>query len=148
MKKKYNYEDAWEDLHEFYGDEVLDTSNASEEYNFDKDALTYGDDDPAEYVDSIEFDVVDADGIAIKYELVGRIDIEDRTYLIIHRINDPDASTIRIVKAWDNENGELCLAEIEDEAEAKEVTERARMLLTDEDESWDDIPGGGVQWDD
>lgn len=132
MKKKYNYEDAWEDIQEFYGEEEL----AAE---LDEEILEYGDGDGVEFVNSITFDLVDENGNAMEYELVGRMDIEDRAYLIVHRISDTDASSVRIVKAWDNEDGELCVAEIEDEAEAEEVYERARMLLSDEDESWDEI---------
>lgn len=114
-----------------------------------KDSLTYGEDDPVEYVDNIVLNLTGEDGITLQYELLGRIDIKNRAYIIVHRMNDVETNSLVALRAWDDEaTGMLMGCEITDEEEAKEVYEEVMKLFTEEYDEWEDIPGGGVQWDD
>lgn len=147
---KYNVDDAWDDIEDFYGDDL--ETNDEEFVNrvnaeITKDSLTFGYGDPVEYVKNIELDLVDENGTKHKFELVGRIDIRENTYVLVHRIDDPDPSSLNPLKAWDNEYGQMMVCNIEDPNEYKEVAEMVEKLLKG-DPNAKDIPGGGVQWND
>lgn len=155
MAKKYNYDDDLAEIEAFYGDSLLEESLTPEELeeieamtqSITKDTLTYGEGDPVEYVQNFVFDLTDETGAVRQYEMVGRVDIEGRTYLALHRMDDTEKNSLIALRAWDDENGQLVATAITDEEEAREVYEQISLLLSDLDD-WKKIPGGGVQWDD
>lgn len=154
MKKKIQFEDeAWEELEDFYQDdlELHDEKYVSEvEEELDnslKDVLYYGEGDPAEFVQNIEFDMTNAEGVTYHVELVGRLDMENGTYLMVHPVGAPDPALLWIVKAWDDAEGNLQVAAIEDSDEYDEVLKFAEQTLYDDPDA-QTIEGGGVQQDD
>lgn len=147
---KYNADDAWDTIEDFYGDD-LETNNREfvdkVQSAFSKDALTYGPDDPVEYVDNYQLTLIDEYGNGYEVEMVGRVDMDGKTYLVIHRLDDPNPSSLSPLRAWDDENGQMQLCNINDDDEYRAVVEMIDKLLNDDPDAID-IPGGGVQWDD
>ena len=160
MKKKYYDEDEiWDEIDGFYEEnadttlrETIDTTGYEEPSEdddevFDKDALTYGEDDHPEYVRSLTYDLIDEKGNRIKNELVGRLDMEDGTYVLMHPIDSPDPALLNIFRAWEDPNEGLQLEGISDPDEFARVAAFAEKVLYDDPEATD-IPGGGIQWSD
>lgn len=175
-KNKYNYDDDWAEIEDYYGDDidnpdvnvpdimntVKELEEKEEEMSEEEkaylekiyseisvDDLTFGEGDPVEYVDNMVVQIEGEDGISLDYEVFGRIQIEERDYIIVHRISDPDRSSLLALRAYADDEGYLITREVTDENELKEVGEQIMLLISDDEEGgWEDIPGGGIQWDD
>ena len=112
----------------------------------DKDVLARPDED-VEYVENMTIWLTADDGSQHEFELVGRIDLEERTYVLLHPMESEDDSELIAVRATEAENGDAVFSDIEDEAEMEEVQKAVDALLFDDPDA-EEIEGGGVQWDD
>ena len=160
-KKYYDDDELWDEIDTFYEEnkdvqlrESIDGETTTSDYfndepeeKFDKDALTYGENDHPEYVKNLTVDLIDENGNTVPNEIVGRLDMEGRTYLLLHPMNAEDKALINIFHAFDDKNGELAIEGISDPDELKRVIEFAEKVLYDDPEATD-VPGGGVQWSD
>lgn len=146
---KYTADDAWDTIEEFYGDEL--ESNDQEfvskvEDEFANHSFLNSPNEQVEYGENFQMTLIDDKGNRYEYEMVGRIDVEGKTYLLVHNIADPNPSTLSPLRAWDDENGQMQLCDIDDDNEFNAVMEMVRKLMTDDPDA-EDIEGGGVQWD-
>lgn len=152
-------EDLWQDIEEELGDELAlsederkkieeDYSlyNESEDVMLDKDVLAREGED-VEYVENLTLTLTSDEGVAREFEMVGRIDLEERTYVLLHPMDSEDDSELIAVRATEAENGDAVFADIDDENELLEVQEAVAKLMNDDPEA-EEIEGGGVQWDD
>ena len=161
-KKFYDDEELWDEIDSFYeenGDVKLRESLYDEETTeetdfkeepeekFDKDALTYGEGDHPKYVKNLTVDLVDGTGKVVPNEIVGRLEMEGRTYLLLHPMQAEDKALINIFHAYDDKNGELVIEGISNADELKRVIEFAEKVLYDDPDA-KDVPGGGIQWSD
>lgn len=158
MGRYNNSEDEiWEVLDEAYdGDDGL--SEEEKDY-IEKGASLYEHDPmddkntlyrPGEnvnFVDNIVIDMTMEDGSVLSYELVGRIDIFERTYVMLHNVDSKDPSELAVARVLENPDGTAVFEDIKDEKEFQEVNEQIRRLLTD-DPNAVDIENGGVQFND
>lgn len=173
-KKRYSYDDDWADIEDYYGDnidnpeinapDIIETARKilnKDEKNLTEDDrdylemmysqvgyedITREEAENLEYIDHMVVEIEGEDGISMNYEVFGRIDIEDRVYLVVHRINDPDESSLKALRAWEDEEGYIRTCEIEDENELKEVEHEINLLISDHDDPnlWEDVPASGM----
>lgn len=158
-KFSHSDEDIWEDITNEYGDDLglsdAEKEEIEKEYSLynesddpmnDKDVLARPDED-VEYVENMTIWLTADDGSQHEFELVGRIDLEERTYVLLHPMESEDDSELIAVRATEAENGDAVFSDIEDEAEMEEVQKAVDALLFDDPDA-EEIEGGGVQWDD
>lgn len=131
---RFKYDDAWDDLEEFYGDdlEINDEEFVNNVEYIPEDMIIAREGEDVEIVDRFIFDIIDPDGNPHPYEMLGRIDIEGRIYLLLHEADEEDDYNVVAVRAFDNEDGEMCVQAIEDPNELKEVEDMANKLLKDD----------------
>ena len=153
-KFSHSDEDIWEDITNEYGDDLGLSDEEKEEigkkyslYNEsddpmnDKDVLARPDED-VEYVENMTIWLTADDGSQHEFELVGRIDLEERTYVLLHPMESEDDSELIAVRATEAENGDAVFSDIEDEAEMEEVQKAVDALLFDDPDA-EEIEGGG-----
>lgn len=142
MKNKYNFEDdAWEELEEYYGDDL-----EANDPEFVSEVEKNIDDSFGSYEDNFIFELVGEDGKPAKYEFIGKIEIKDKTYLMLHPYDYEDEACLCLCRAYDDENGELKVEAISDPEEFKQVEEMANKLLYADSDDYTETPGGLI-WD-
>ena len=157
MKKNFE-EDAWDELRDFYGDDLRLSEDEYKEAQYeasiyddnpefsDKNKLVMPGEKPI-YLDNFVIEGTRADGTVEKLELLGRFDFDGKTYLALHPMSDETGKSYCFVGAHDDENGQLAFEDITDNETLEMLEEEFYKLMTD-DPNAVDIENGGVQWND
>lgn len=112
----------------------------------DKNTL-YRPGEDVDFVQNIVIDMTLDDGSKISYELVGRIDLFDKIYVLLHPMGAKDRGELYAARVREEADGSAVFEEITDQKELQEVNAQFDRLMND-DPNAVDVENGGVHLDD
>lgn len=152
MKRFHNFEDEiWEEINDTDGGgKESDGMELSREDNVNRqpdDPVTKDifveehfieEGEEVEFVDNIEVKVELENGESQGYEIVGRMEIDGNSYLILYALDNNEEHEVRIEKFTADENDDFVFLPFESQEEMQLVLEEYHKLMQDDEDAAED----------